>query len=95
MGWRRGVAFVKGINIYGSRRISQEKMLELCRRVEDENLRIVKVVKTDNIIFEKRGIHYADVSSRLEKVLSGYFKEKIHVTSRSMKTLKLLAEMDY
>jgi uncharacterized protein (DUF1697 family) len=53
-------------------------------------LKIIKIVKTDNIIFEKRKIHYATVSLRIEKVLSNYFNEKIYVTSRSMKTIKLL-----
>jgi uncharacterized protein (DUF1697 family) len=65
-------------------------MLKLCKSIEDENLKIIKIVKTDNIIFEKRKIHYATVSLRIEKVLSNYFNEKIYVTSRSMKTIKLL-----
>ncbi|MGC8935694.1 MAG: DUF1697 domain-containing protein [Thermoproteota archaeon] len=91
MSWQKGVAFVRGLNIYGSKRISQKEMLQLCKSIEDENLRIIKVVKTDNIVFEKRKIHYAEVSLRLEKILSDYFKEKVHVTSRSMRTIKLLA----
>ncbi len=87
---KKGVAFIRGINFYRHRRITKEKILELCKRVEDENLSILKVVKTDNIVFEKRNIHYATVSSRIEKVLSEYFKEKVYVTSRSIKTIKLL-----
>ena len=67
------VAFVRGINVYGSKRISQKKMLELCKRIEDEDLKIIGVVKTDNVVFEKRKMHYASVSSRLERVLSDYF----------------------
>jgi len=92
--WQKGVAFVRGINIYKTRRISQKEMLNLCKSIEDENLKIIKVVKTDNIIFEKRKIHYAEVSLRLEKVLSDYFKEKIYVTSRSLKTIRLLTKID-
>jgi uncharacterized protein (DUF1697 family) len=90
LSWQRGVAFVRGINIYGSKRASQKKMLQLCKSIEDENLRIIKVVKTDNIVFEKGKIHYAEVSLRLEKILSDYFKERVYVTSRSMRTIKLL-----
>ena len=91
MSWQRGLAFIRSINIYKAKRISQKKMLELCKRIEDEDLRIIRVVKTDNVVFEKRKIHYAEVSSRLEKILSDYFKEKVYVTSRSMRTIKLLA----
>ena len=92
MSWQMGVAFIRGINIYGSKRISQNKMLELCESVENEDLRVIKVVKTDNIILEKRKMHYAAVSSRLERVLSDYFGESICVTSRSMKTIRLLTQ---
>ena len=91
LSWQRGIAFVRGVNIYGAKRISQKKMLQLCKSIENEDLRIIKVVKTDNIVFEKRKIHYAEVSSRLEKLLSDYFKEKVYVTSRSVRTIKLLA----
>jgi uncharacterized protein (DUF1697 family) len=92
LSWQKGIAFVRGINIYKSKRISQEKMMELCKSIEDEDLRMIKVVKADSIVFEKRKIHYAEVSSRLEKILSEHFKEKVYVTSRSMKTIKLLAD---
>lgn len=69
-----------------------KKMLELCKNVEDENLRIIKIFRCDNIVFEKRKIHYATVSTRLERALSNYFKQRIYVTSRSERTIKLLAE---
>jgi len=90
MSWQRGVAFIRGINVYISKRITQDKMLELCKGIEDENLRIIKIVKTDNVVFEKKKIHYAAVSSRLEKVLSKYFGKPVYVTSRSMRTIRLL-----
>lgn len=91
LSWQKGVAFIRGINIFGSKRISKKEMLNLCKKIEDENLRIIGIFKTDNIVFEKRRIHYANVSSRLEKILLDYFKEKVYVTSRSMRTIKLLA----
>ena len=88
--WKEGVAFVRGINIYKNARITQEQMLKLCKKIENHNLKIVKIVNTDNIIFKKRGIHYATVGSKLEKVLSEYFGKPIYVTTRSMKTIKSL-----
>jgi uncharacterized protein (DUF1697 family) len=88
--WKKGVAFVRGLNIYKNSRITKAKMLELCKKIEDENIKILRIVKTDNIIFKKRGIHYAKVGSKLEKVLSKYFGKPIHVTTRSMKTIKCL-----
>jgi uncharacterized protein (DUF1697 family) len=90
LSWQEGVAFIRGVNIYKAKRISQKKMLELCKRIEDGNLRIIKVVKTDNVVFEKRKIHYAEVSLRLERILSDCFRERVYVTSRSMRTIKLL-----
>ncbi len=85
--WKEGVAFIRGVNFYKNTRITQEKMLELCKKVEDNNLKILQIVKTDNIIFKKKGIHYATVGSKLEKVLSAYFKKPIYVTTRSMNIL--------
>ncbi|HDN05752.1 hypothetical protein DRO45_00605 [Candidatus Bathyarchaeota archaeon] len=92
MEWQRGVAFIRGINVYASKRITQKRMLEICRGIEDENVRIVRIVKTDNLIFEKRKVHYATVSSRLEKVLSRHFGKPVYVTSRSMRTIQLLTK---
>jgi uncharacterized protein (DUF1697 family) len=93
LSWQRGVAFIRGINIFKTRRIPQKKVLQLCKSIEDENLKIIKIVKTDNIVFEKRKIHYAEVSTRLEKILSNYLKEKVYVTSRSKRTIKILASL--
>jgi uncharacterized protein (DUF1697 family) len=88
MEWSEGVAFVKGINFYANNRISQARMLDLCRSIESDDLEILGMVKTDNIIFKRRGTHYATVSTKLEKVLSEYFQKQIQVTSRSIKTLR-------
>ena len=88
--WKRGVAFVRGINFYKNLRITKEEMLRLCKKIEDDDLRIIKIVKTDNIIFEKRNIHYATVGQRLEKVLSEHFGKPVYVTTRSMRTIRSL-----
>ncbi|MEM2902811.1 MAG: hypothetical protein QXO32_08825 [Candidatus Bathyarchaeia archaeon] len=53
-------------------------------------MRVLGIVKTNNIIFEKEGIHYAGVSKRLEKALSKHFKEKVYVKSSNVRTIKLL-----
>ncbi|MEM3031134.1 MAG: DUF1697 domain-containing protein [Candidatus Micrarchaeia archaeon] len=87
-GWEEGIAFVRGINFYRNARITQEKMFALCRKIETDNLRILKIDKTDNVVFKKRGMHYATVGSRLERVLSAYFGKPIFVTTRSMKTIR-------
>lgn len=88
MVWQKGVAFVRGINMYGSNRISKSEMLELCKKIENENIRILQIVKSDTVLFEKRSIHYASVGGALEKVLSGHFGKPVYVTARSIKTLR-------
>lgn len=52
-------------------------MLELCKKAEDENLKILGVVRTDNILFMKKRIHYATAGARLERILSEYFGEPV------------------
>lgn len=88
--WEEGVAFIRGINMYKNARISQKKMLDLCKKIENHDLKIIKIVKVDNIIFKKKGILYATVGSKLEKVLSAYFGKTIYITTRSMKTIRAL-----
>lgn len=88
MRWERGVAFVRGLNMYNRRRISKAEMLHLCKSIENRQVRIIGVFKTDNILFEKRGVHYATVGSKLERALSGHFGSPVHVTARSVGTLE-------
>lgn len=88
--WKKGVAFVRGINIYKNARITQKKMLKLCKKVENRNIKILKIVKTDNVIFKKKDIHYATVGSKLEKILSSYLGKRIYVTTRSVETIRSL-----
>ena len=92
MEWSKGVAFVKGINFYANNRITQARMLYLCRSIENDDLKILRVVRTDNIIFKKRNMHYATVNKKLEKVLSEHFQKQIQVTSRSMRTIRALKD---
>ncbi len=89
--WKEGVAFVRGINIYKNARITREQMFELCKQIENCDLKIVKIVNTDNIVFKQReGIHYAAVGSKLKKILSEHFRKPIYVTAGSMKTIRSL-----
>lgn len=89
--WKIGVAFVKGINMFSNARITKKKMLELCRKVEDKNIQIEDIFKTDNIIFKKRKVHYATVGQKLEKILTEHFEKQIHITTRSMSTIDSIA----
>ena len=90
--WKVGVAFIRGINMFGNRRIAKKDMLKLLVGVEDENLRILDVFRVDNVIFKKRGIHFAEVSRRIENVLSEHFGDRVYVTSRSAATVNGIAQ---
>lgn len=86
--WKKGIAFVKGINMFGNARITKNKMLDLCKDIENENIRVERIHRADNIVFKKRNVHYATVGQKLEGVLSAHFEKPIHVTTRSFKTIK-------
>ncbi|KXA95597.1 hypothetical protein AKJ36_00195 [candidate division MSBL1 archaeon SCGC-AAA259I07] len=88
--WSRGVAFVRGMNMFDSARITKNKMRELCEQIEGEDLKVEEIYRTDNILFRKRDMHYAEVGQRLEKVLSEHFDREVHVTCRSMRTVERL-----
>jgi uncharacterized protein (DUF1697 family) len=74
--------------MYAANRIKQEELLKLCRQIENEHVKILGVVKSDNVTFEKRGIHYASVGERLERLISKHFGKKVYVTTRSLATLR-------
>jgi len=88
MKWRKGIAFIRGINMYGSNRITRAEMMKLCKSIENDRVRILGLFGLDNVVFQKRGIHYASIGKMLEKVLSKRFKRSIYVTARSMRTLE-------
>ena len=88
MNWQKGIAFIHGINMFSTNRISKEKMFSLCKKIENKDIKILNIIKTDNILFEKKDMHYAQVASLIEKVLSNYFNKKIFVTTRSLATIK-------
>ncbi len=88
MRWQKGVAFIRGINMYGSNSITQDEMMKLCKSIENNRVKIIGVFKLDNVVFQKREIHYASVGKMLERVLSKHFKREIYVTARSVRTLR-------
>lgn len=88
MNWKKGVAFIHGINMFSNNRITKEKIFGLCKKIENKDIKILKIVKADNIIFKKKHIQYAKVGSLIEKILSDYLNKKISVTTRSLTTLK-------
>lgn len=90
--WSRGVAFVRGLNMFSNARITKNKMRELCDQIEGDDLKIERLHGTDNVLFRKRNMHYATVGQRLEKVLTKHFDKKLHVTCRSIRTVRELVQ---
>lgn len=87
--WQVGVAFVRGLNMFKVRRIKAEKIFKALKRVKNKNVRFIGMYKTDNIIFVKRReVPYAAASSIIERKLSKLFKERIYVTSRSLRSVR-------
>lgn len=86
--WKTGIAFVRGLNIFREKRISKKQMLNLLREIENKNLSIMGIYKTDNVIFKKRAMHFAQVGSEIEKILEEHFNQKVYVTVRSLRTIK-------
>jgi len=85
--WQYGVAFIRGINIYGKNRITQRQLMHHLKELESDKIRILKIIKTDDIIFQKNGIHYAVIGAEIEKKLKAVFGKKVYVTTRSIPTL--------
>jgi len=90
MNWQKGIAFIHGINMFSSNRINKEEMFGLCKKIENKDINILRIIKTDNIIFKKKNIHYATVGGLIEKILSDYFNKKMVVTTRSLATIKVI-----
>ena len=85
--------------MFGRNRITVEDMRTQLMDIEDNSLRIIDLYPPDNIIFEKTGIHYAEVGLRIQAVLQDLFDKEVMVTTRSFNTLnglmKKIHEKDY
>ncbi len=76
------------MNFFSSMRATQDEILTLLKRAESEDLKIIGAYREDNIIFEKRNMHFATVGKVFEDILSNHFGKKIYVTTRSLKTVE-------
>jgi len=74
--------------MFGQNRITIDEMQYLLSEIEDAHLRIIDLYRADNIIFEKTGIHYAEVGLRIQMILQKHFGKEIMVTTRSINTVK-------
>ncbi len=92
MNWKLGIAFIRGLNMFNTNRIKKDIVLRLVKKIESNNIKILNVYKTDNVIFKVRSLPYAAVGSKLERVFSKYFRTKIYVTTRGLNTLKKIVE---
>jgi len=81
-----GVAFIKGISMFGNKNYRKEEILEC---LKNAGIEIVGMYGNDNIIFYKpEGMQYASIGSKIEKALRKCFGEEFCVTTRSIRTLK-------
>jgi len=86
----RGVAFIRGIGMFGSNNYTKEEILDCIGEIK--SFRIVGMYGNDNLIFEKEDMHYASAGKIIEDALEGKFGKKFYVTTRSMSTIKAIAE---
>ncbi len=82
----RGIAFIRGMSMFGSKNYTKEEILGCLR--DTESFRIVGMYGNDNIIFEKEGMLYASAGKIIEDALEKKFGKKFYVTTRSMGTVE-------
>ena len=84
-----GIAFIRGIGMFGKRNYSKQRILSCLKKIESKNIKIIGMYGNDNIIFLKSGnIHYATVGRKIEKSLEKCFNEKFYVTTRAGSIVK-------
>ncbi len=88
-----GIAFIRGLNMFGKRNISESQLRKVLKDIERENHKAVKFVgiygrHKDIIVFKKTGVHYATVGYWIESKLANLLGEKVCVTTRSLKVVK-------
>ncbi|PIV70179.1 MAG: hypothetical protein COS08_01580 [Euryarchaeota archaeon CG01_land_8_20_14_3_00_38_12] len=88
-----GIAFIRGIGMFGKRNYSRQKILNCLKKIENRNIKILGMYGNDNILFLKgESIHYATVGRKIEKSLEKCFNEKFYVTTRAGSTLNGLVK---
>ena len=50
---KRGVAFIRGISMFGSKNYTKEDISGCLKHIENKNMKIIGMYGRDNIIFEK------------------------------------------
>ena len=92
-----GIAFIKGLNMFGNRNIDEKQVRKALSKIEARHSSQVKFVgvygqHNDIIVFKKLGVQYATVGSWIELELKKILNEDVHVTTRSMKVVKGVVE---
>ncbi len=86
---KTGIAFIRGIGMFGKRNYSRQKIISCMKKIESKNIKIVGIYNKYNIIFLKNdNIHYATVGKKIEECLGKCFDEKFWVTTRALRTVK-------
>ena len=50
---KRGVVFIRGISMFGSKNYKKEDISDCLRYIENKNMKIIGMYGSDNVIFEK------------------------------------------
>jgi len=88
---KSGVAFIRGINMFGSKNYTKEEILYCLRDIK--NMKIIGMYGIDNVIFEKNDeIQYATVGSKIGQCLAKTFNIDFSFTTRSLKTIYRLTD---
>ena len=88
---KRGVGFIRGISMFGSKNYKKEDISGCLRYIENKNMKIIGMYGNDNAIFEKNdGIKYATVGSKIEQCLAKTFNTDFSVATRSLKKINHL-----
>ncbi len=87
-----GMAFVKGLNMFGSRNLDERRFRQILKRIERKHSKNVKFLGIygkhhDIVVFKKSGVHYATVGNWIEEELRRSLGLETPVTTRSMKTI--------
>ena len=84
---KRGVAFIRGIGMYGSKNYTRQQILQCLQNIQSEDMTIIGIDDIDNVIFETKG-HYATAGRHIEQHLEHSFGEPFSVTTRSIETVR-------
>ena len=90
---KRGVAFIRGISMFGSKNYTKEEISCCLTHIKNKNMKIIGIYGNDNVIFEKNDkVHYVTVGSKIEQSLAKTFNTNFSVTTRSLKTIHQLID---